>query len=76
MNDDYLNDLCSNVLETRSVFIQKITCVHCKKDFHFADGTFGITENTALVCCPYCDTYDYRMCNLKETIMKRKLFWR
>ena len=27
-------------------------------------------------CCPYCDTYDYRMCDLKETIMKRNLFWR
>ena len=75
-NDDYLYNLCCGTLEVRSTYINDAVCGYCGKVFMFADGVFGIMESRSLVCCPYCDTYDYRMCDLKDTIMKRNLFWR
>ena len=76
LNDDYLYNLCCDTLEVRSTYINDAVCGHCGKAFAFADGVFGIMESKSLICCPYCDTYDYRMCDLKDTIMKRNLFWR
>lgn len=74
-NDDYLLSLCCDILEVKSIYTNVTICLECGKKFMFADGIFKIKESKSLICCPYCDAYDYRFCDLKETIMKRNLFW-
>ena len=74
--DDYLSELCEGVLTVKSIFIHSIVCDKCNKGYHFADGTFGIFENKALTCCPYCDSFFIVKCNITEESRRRNLYWR
>lgn len=75
--DDFdLDSFCSEFLEVHSIFVNHTICEHCEKKFMFADGTFGISETKSLICCPYCNTYDIRSCDLREAFAKRNLFWK
>lgn len=75
-DDEVLNSICVSALEVDSIYANHAICKCCAKSFMFVDGEFGIFKSKSLICCPYCDAYDIRSCDLIETVMKRNLFWR